>query len=155
VRVKLGRQQWSFTSSETLHTTRYMTQQSTPVLLFHNRERGEDLWWYMSLFYWEETRLTPQQFQALLERKHTRKRQQAISAINAITLGKPLMRQPIPVEVKNYVYERDRGRCQNCGRVEELQFDHIIPVAKGGSATAANLQLLCGPCNRSKGVNLG
>jgi 5-methylcytosine-specific restriction endonuclease McrA len=27
----------------------------------------------------------------------------------------------------------------------------VIPVAKGGASSAANLQLLCGACNRQKG----
>ncbi|RSM87100.1 hypothetical protein DMH25_42665 [Streptomyces sp. WAC 01325] len=35
-----------------------------------------------------------------------------------------------------------------------MQFDHVIPVAMGGSSGADNLQVLCGPCNRSKGAGL-
>jgi 5-methylcytosine-specific restriction endonuclease McrA len=30
--------------------------------------------------------------------------------------------------------------------------DHIVPLAKGGSNWPANIQLLCGPCNCSKGA---
>src|SRR5262249_38150822 len=41
-----------------------------------------------------------------------------------------------------------------CGATNELQFDHVIPVALGGGSSADNLQLLCGPCNRRKGAGL-
>jgi len=38
-----------------------------------------------------------------------------------------------------------------CGRQERLEYDHIIPLVKGGSNTERNIQLLCESCNRSKG----
>lgn len=154
LRIRLGRSQWAVECSEAAWMRQSDIQQRIPVHLLYNAERGEDLWWYQGLFYWEETRLTPQQFQALLERKHSRKRQQAITAINVRDLGKFQGRQAIPDELKSFVYERDGGRCVRCGSATELQFDHIIPVAKGGATTAQNLQLLCGPCNRSKGANV-
>jgi hypothetical protein len=64
-------------------------------------------------------------------------------------------RPGIPEAVRNSVWNRDGGVCTNCGSNEKLEFDHIIPVAKGGSSTARNLQLLCEPCNRRKGSQLG
>lgn len=63
-------------------------------------------------------------------------------------------RQPIPDDVKIYVWQRDNGRCAICGSQENLEYDHIIPVSKGGSNTERNIQLLCEKHNRSKGANL-
>ena len=64
---------------------------------------------------------------------------------------KQLARGVIPDDVKQLVWLRDGGKCQLCGSTGELQFDHIIPVALGGSTSPDNLQVLCGSCNRTKG----
>jgi len=53
--------------------------------------------------------------------------------------------------VRDHVFRRDRGACVNCGRGESLEYDHIIPLSRGGATSVNNLQLLCRPCNRSKG----
>ena len=63
-------------------------------------------------------------------------------------------RELIPDAVKMFVWKRDGGKCVKCGSQENLEFDHIIPLAMGGSSTARNIQLLCETCNRSKGGNL-
>ena len=60
----------------------------------------------------------------------------------------------IPPHVKDAVWRRDQGRCATCGSNERLEFDHIIPHARGGSNTYRNVQLLCEPCNRSKSDGL-
>src|SRR5487761_1016443 len=59
----------------------------------------------------------------------------------------------IPQDVKIAVAARDGGRCRQCGSTTELHFDHVIPWSKGGVNTVANIQLLCGPCNRRKGAD--
>ncbi len=61
-------------------------------------------------------------------------------------------RHTIPTEVRREVWRRDQGKCAwpGCGSRENLEYDHIIPVSKGGSNTARNIQLLCEKHNRSK-----
>ena len=61
-------------------------------------------------------------------------------------------RRIIPQDVKIAVSAHDGGRCRKCGSSEKLHFDHVIPVSKGGANTVANIQLLCGACNRAKGA---
>jgi len=56
----------------------------------------------------------------------------------------------ISKQVKTYVWRRDEGKCRYCGSNELIEFDHVVPVSKGGSNTARNIQLLCEKCNRDK-----
>lgn len=56
----------------------------------------------------------------------------------------------IPDRVKQEVWARDGGRCTRCGANDYLEFDHIIPRAKGGANTTNNVQLLCRRCNSQK-----
>ena len=44
------------------------------------------------------------------------------------------------------------NKCIYCGSEEDLQIEHRIPLARGGSDWPANLAPACGPCNRSKGT---
>jgi len=64
-------------------------------------------------------------------------------------------RIPISQDVKDRVWNRDDGKCVQCGSNEDLEFDHIIPFSKGGANTYRNIQLLCEHCNRSKSAKLG
>ena len=59
------------------------------------------------------------------------------------------------VAMRQAVWERDGGRCARCGAQQDLQYDHIIPLSRGGADTADNLQLLCAPCARAKGESIG
>lgn len=61
----------------------------------------------------------------------------------------------ISQEVSDRVWNRDKGKCTECGSNENLEFDHIIPHAKGGANTYRNIQLLCQDCNRRKSDNIG
>lgn len=60
-------------------------------------------------------------------------------------------REAIPRSVQREVWQRDSGVCVQCGTRQLLCFDHIVPFSLGGSNTVRNLQLLCEPCNLSKG----
>ena len=55
------------------------------------------------------------------------------------------------------IYSRDGYRCCMCGkrdRGDNLEIDHIYPIAKGGKSTYDNLQTLCHRCNQKKGANV-
>jgi site-specific DNA-methyltransferase (adenine-specific) len=57
--------------------------------------------------------------------------------------------------VKQRLYKQQDGKCNGCGQdfeIRNLEIDHIIPKAKGGGDYYENYQLLCGSCNRIKGV---
>jgi len=56
----------------------------------------------------------------------------------------------IPAEVRRVVWQRDAGACTfvgerggRCHARRFLEFDHIVPVARGGDATVENLRLRC------------
>ena len=56
----------------------------------------------------------------------------------------------IPSEVRREVWERDGGGCtfesdrgHRCGSRRFVEFDHVVPVARGGLSTAHNLRLRC------------
>ncbi len=57
----------------------------------------------------------------------------------------------IPHDVRIAVWQRDQGKCVQCGATQYLEYDHIIPHSKGGANTTQNVQLLCRKCNLSKG----
>jgi len=59
----------------------------------------------------------------------------------------------IPLEVRKYVFERDRYQCKSCGQTNletNLTIDHIIALARGGQNDISNLQTLCCTCNQQK-----
>ncbi len=50
------------------------------------------------------------------------------------------------------------GTCLRCGKRESadlvLCVDHVVPIWYGGSSEPYNLQALCWPCNKGKGVSV-
>ncbi|MFF2344233.1 HNH endonuclease [Pseudarthrobacter sp. NPDC058119] len=120
--------------------------------------KGRRYWQFKSQFYWESEGLEPEDVYALLVTKEqVKKRRLENARSTAAIVSAPrtaTARQAIPNDVRTYIWERDKGTCVACGSTNEIQFDHIIPLAKGGSNNVENLELLCGPCNRSKSAGL-
>jgi hypothetical protein len=62
-------------------------------------------------------------------------------------------RRSISKAIKMAVWQRDGGKCVICGGMNNLHFDHIVPISKGGTSdTADNIQLLCARHNLAKGA---
>ena len=65
--------------------------------------------------------------------------------------AKPAVRRrAIPASVRREVWARDGGRCtfvgsngHRCATRRRLEFDHVVPVAHGGEATAERMRLRC------------
>lgn len=128
---------------------------STPVPIARLGERV--YWLFVDRWYWENENLTAGEVHALLHMRESRREDTLNRAKSFAAAGKrpaPNRRTGIPDDVKQLVWARDGGTCRECGSNTELQFDHVIPVALGGGATEANIQLLCGPCNRRKGASI-
>lgn len=61
----------------------------------------------------------------------------------------------VPAAVKRAVAERDGHQCafvsadgRRCRERAHLEYDHVIPFARGGRTTVENLRLLCGAHNK-------
>jgi len=129
-------------------------QREQPVPLIQAEAR--QWWWYRDCFYSEDEGLSAVDVMALVlerERRKQRKLERAHAALHQERTG-TARREPIPREMRLAVWERDGGRCVECGSDFDLQYDHVIPFSMGGAATAENLQLLCASCNRVKGAAL-
>ena len=48
--------------------------------------------------------------------------------------------------------ELDGDACENCGSTYALEWDHIVPKAKGGSDDLSNLRRLCRSCNQRAAI---
>jgi hypothetical protein len=127
-------------------------QREQPVWLIE--AEGRRWWWFRDAFYTEDDDLTAGDVMALVAERELRKRRKLERAHAALRREGAPRRSPIPRELRLAVWDRDGGRCVECGGDFELQFDHVIPLALGGATSAENLQLLCAPCNREKGASL-
>lgn len=76
----------------------------------------------------------------------------AISLANqtAVRVTDGVNTRHIPRDVRQRIWVKYGGQCVDCSAKDYLEFDHIIPVAKGGSNLDANVQLLCRRCNQKK-----
>ncbi len=129
-------------------------QAETPVELLRDRKRT--LWHFHDRFWWDDDGLSADDLKALVlrrERSEKQKLQTAHSLMRAEENGTP-SRTPIAEDLRRAVFERDGGKCVECESSFDLQYDHILPVARGGATTFENLQLLCADCNRRKSDSL-
>lgn len=129
-------------------------QYTHPVAIARHGPR--QWWWFEDTFYWETAGYSDRDILALVrdrERKNKQRLDRAHTLLNAESSSRR-RREPISRDLRRAVFERDGGRCTQCGEDFDLQYDHIIPVALGGATTVENLQLLCGACNREKGANI-
>lgn len=62
------------------------------------------------------------------------------------------MREPIPKEVRDEVYEKCSGHCAYCGDPlkKGWHVDHVVPVAAGGPDDIVNFMPACPKCNSYK-----
>jgi hypothetical protein len=134
------------------------TQEEEPCLLMTDEERNKKWWMFKGEYYWENDGLNELEVKALAVEKLARKERKINRALSAMENHYydrvQHTREHIADDVKMFVWNRDGGRCVKCGSNENLEFDHIIPVSKGGSNTARNIQILCEACNRSKGDSI-
>jgi hypothetical protein len=67
----------------------------------------------------------------------------------------------IPAAVKRLVWQRDEGRCAyvgtrgRCTETGFLEYHHVVPFARGGAATAGNIQLRCRAHNQHEAREAG
>lgn len=64
---------------------------------------------------------------------------------------RPVSRSAIAKDAKLAVMAREGMRCVYCGSIAgPFHFDHIFPVARGGTNEPSNLVIACAWCNSSK-----
>ncbi|WP_457548724.1 HNH endonuclease [Archaeoglobus sp.] len=64
---------------------------------------------------------------------------------------KEVKRSSIPEAVKFEVLSRQGHRCAFCGKFLKIyEFDHVVPVALGGTSDVNNVQALCPECHSFK-----
>ncbi len=128
-------------------------QAQRPTGLFIRGDRA--YWAFEDRIWWEDEGLASADVLALVRAGERRARRRLERAHAALAGEGASRRRPVAREVRQAVFERDGGRCVECGSRFDLQYDHVIPVALGGAGTVENVQLLCAPCNQGKGAAVG
>jgi hypothetical protein len=135
-------------------------QAHEPVLLT-TWDGGQRVWWYLDRFWWDSDGLNADDVKGLILDREANGKQSSAQSARAEIVGDEGVEtpaktrpapEPVPEEVKHEVWRRDQGRCVDCGSRENLELNHIIPLAKGGANSVRNLELRCVTCSRRKGA---
>ena len=76
------------------------------------------------------------------------------SVVRLLRFVKVRRRSQVPFTRAN-IYARDNYTCAYCEQqkpIDELTFDHVVPVAQGGTRGWENITTACVDCNRRKGA---
>lgn len=72
--------------------------------------------------------------------------------------SKPRQRKVFPRRFRWYLWCRDSGQCQYCGKAVDPRqgwhIEHVLPFSLGGPDTEDNLVVACIPCNLKKGTKI-
>jgi 5-methylcytosine-specific restriction endonuclease McrA len=135
------------------YTSLLAHQQDKPAVVLIDDATRTRWWMFRGDFYSEDEGYSEAEVKILILDRMQQKERRLQRARARLTRSAELSarRQAIPDDVKTFVWQRDNRCCVKCGSHERLEFDHIIPLCKGGSSSERNLQILCETCNRSKG----
>ncbi len=122
------------------------------------RKAGSRTYWMVDRqIWWDDENLEAEDVHALYanrKRANERRLERAKANVARGFDNDSPTRKTISDEVMQFVFLRDGAQCVQCGSRSDLQYDHIIPFALGGSSEPENLQVLCASCNRKKGSNI-
>lgn len=88
-------------------------------------------------------------YNAAWQRRHPLKRKAALVSRRAREKGAPGRHTEHDLMMILFLQS---GRCAYCSEHHDLHLDHVIPLARGGSNWAVNLQFLCRRHNLAKGA---
>jgi 5-methylcytosine-specific restriction endonuclease McrA len=132
-----------------------LLQRTRPVLL--TKKRGLHWWWYLDRFWWAERGMGAQELGAIVMTTDlaSLRHREAFERARAGHLGREGVSVDdfVPEHVRREVWIRDRGRCVDCDVASGIAFDHILPLAAGGTNAVPNLELRCRSCKARRRDN--
>jgi HNH endonuclease len=142
------------------HSKEDMERQWKEPILYNTLSKSKTLWIFRNRVVQvecddpDEELLLRVKHVVLREEKALTRIKREVEAFENIDRLSSARRYRIPDSVRLFVWQRDEGKCVKCGSSQKLEYDHIIPLAEGGSDTERNIQLLCESCNRGKGKSI-